>query len=174
MTHTPHKRFDIKGIQFVCSKLMATRPQHSLHEALLPTPPPLFWNPILTYLAIFISKGACRLFKTMESLLELEPPAGDEMYEVEWDPSILNEPFFQKGSGDIDTASVYSRRLRDLGFRANYIVPPTNHDFRAEGLHLIGITCPDQPTSAVFSSPLIFCRWTIFIHEENEAWRAHI
>jgi hypothetical protein len=49
----------------------------------VPTPPPLFWNPILIYLAIFISKGACRLFKSMEALLDLEPPARDKMYKVE-------------------------------------------------------------------------------------------
>jgi hypothetical protein len=80
----------------------------------------------------------------MEELLDLEPPYGDEMYELEWDPSILDEPFFQRGSGDINTASVHSRRLRDLGFRVNYIVPPTTHDFRAEGIQLIGIICPEK------------------------------
>lgn len=105
-------------------------------------PTPLFWNPILTYLAIFVSKGAFRMYKTMEVLLDLEPSLDDEMYQLEWDPSILDVPFFQRSTGEVDTAGVYSRRLRDLGVRSSYAVPPTNHDFRAEGLQIIGIFHP--------------------------------
>lgn len=40
--------------------------------------------------------------------------------------------------GGIDSARVSSQRIRDLGFRIGYARPPTIHDFRAEGLHLIG------------------------------------
>jgi hypothetical protein len=32
---------------------------------------------------------------------------------------------------------VFSGRLRDLGLYAGYNWPPTIHDFRAKGLHLI-------------------------------------
>jgi hypothetical protein len=38
--------------------------------------------------------GAFRMYKTMEVLLDLEPSLDDEMYQLEWDPSILNVPFF--------------------------------------------------------------------------------
>ena len=75
----------------------------------------------------------------MEELLDLEPLLDDEMYQLEWDPNIRDVPFFQRSTGEVDTAGVYSRRLRDLGVRSSYAVPPTNHDFRAEGLQIIGI-----------------------------------
>ena len=61
------------------------------------------------------------------------------MYQLEWNPSVLNMPFFQGRTRHIDTADTFSRRLKQLGFRAGYTVPPTIHDFRAEGLHLIGM-----------------------------------
>jgi hypothetical protein len=105
-------------------------------------PTPLFWNPILTYLAIFVSKGAFRLYKTMEELLDLEPSLDDEMYQLDWDPTIRDVPFFQRSTGEVDTASVHSKRLREVGVRRGYAMPPTNHDFRAEGLQIISIFHP--------------------------------
>ena len=54
------------------------------------------------------------------------------------DPRVLDLPLYQKDNGEIDSARVFSGRLRDLGLRAGYNRPPTIHDFRAEGLHLIG------------------------------------
>jgi hypothetical protein len=82
------------------------------------------------------------MYKTMEVLLDLEPLLDDEMYQLEWDPTILDVPFFQRSTGEVDTASVFSRRLRDLGVRSCYAVPPTTHDFRAEGLQIISIFHP--------------------------------
>lgn len=76
----------------------------------------------------------------MEALLDLEPSLDDEMYQLEWDPSIRDVPFFQRFTGEVDTAVVHSRRLRDLGFRSCYAVPPTTHDFRAEGFQIAGIS----------------------------------
>jgi hypothetical protein len=37
---------------------------------------------------------------------------------------------------------VFSERLKDLGLYAGYNQAPTIHDFRAEGLHLIGKFSP--------------------------------
>jgi hypothetical protein len=117
------------------------RPEHSLHEGLEPRP--LFWNPILTHLAMFTGKGAFRDYKTVDDLLDIEPPE-EEMFRLEWDPRVLDDPLYQREGGGIDSARVFSQRIRDLGFRAGYARPPTIHDFRAEGLHLIG-TFPCLP-----------------------------
>jgi hypothetical protein len=80
-----------------------------LHEGL--NPRPLFCNPILTYLAIFIANDAFRDYKTMDELFDIKPPE-EEMYQLQWNPSVLDMPFFQGRTGKIDTADTFSRRLR--------------------------------------------------------------
>lgn len=112
------------------------RPEHSLHEGLEPRP--LFWSPILTHLAMFVGKRAFRDYDTMDNLLAIDPPE-EEMFRLEWDRRIIDTSLYQRGDGAIDSARVFSRRNRDLGFRAGYARPPTIHDLRAKGLHLIGI-----------------------------------
>jgi hypothetical protein len=52
-----------------------------LHKGLVPTP--LFWNLILTYLAIFVLKGAFRIYKTIEALLNLKLSLDNEIYQLE-------------------------------------------------------------------------------------------
>ena len=86
---------------------------------------------------MFIGKRAFRDYQTMDELLDIDPP-DEEMFRLEWDPNVLNTPLYQREGGGIDSARVFSQRLRDLGNRAGYASPPTIHDFRAEGLHLIG------------------------------------
>ena len=108
-----------------------------MHEGLEPRP--LFCNPILTHLAIFIAKNAFRDYKTIDEILDIEPPEEEEMFPLQWDPHVLDLPLYQRDNGEIESAVIFSRRLRELGFRAGYIRPPTIHDFRAEGLHLIGM-----------------------------------
>lgn len=72
----------------------------------------------------------------MEELLDIEPPE-EEMCHLQWDPRVLDMPSHQKDNDQIDSARVFSRRLRNLGLRAGYSRSLTIHDFRAEGLHLI-------------------------------------
>lgn len=60
------------------------------------------------------------------------------MFQLYWEPNILNEPIYQSSDGQVDTSRTYCSRLRELGFRAGYSQPPTNHDLRAEGVYLIG------------------------------------
>jgi hypothetical protein len=43
-------------------------------------PTPLFWNPILTYLAIFVLIGAFRMYKTIKVLLDLKLLLDNKMY----------------------------------------------------------------------------------------------
>ena len=112
------------------------RPQHSLHEGLKEGP--LFCNPILTHLAMFIARRAFRDFTTIEEPLALAPPEGDEMVLLAWKEDLLDKPIYQRKDGKIDSVSTFTARLRALCIRAGYAVPPTIHDFRAEALFLIG------------------------------------
>ena len=119
---------------------LMNRPEHSVHEGLEPRP--LFCNPVLTMLARAIADHAFRDYSTMEELLEIEPP-DDEMYHLRQNESVLGKPFFQViSNGEMEKADTFSRRLRELGVRAGYLRPPTIHDFRAEGLYLIGMFPP--------------------------------
>jgi len=94
---------------------------------------------MLVKLAICLANNAFRDYKTIDEVLTLEPLDG-EMYQLEWDPSVLDTPFYQDAEGEIDKANEFSTQLRALGFRAGYMRPPVQHDFRAEGLYLIGIS----------------------------------
>jgi hypothetical protein len=93
---------------------------------------------MLTHIAIFLANGAFRDYKTMDELFDIEP-LDNEMYHLEWDPQVLDLPLYQKGNGEIDSASVFTSRIRGLGFCAGYAQPPTTYDFRAEGLYLISM-----------------------------------
>jgi hypothetical protein len=74
----------------------------------------------------------------MDELLDIKP-LKEKMYQLQWNPSVHNMPFFQGGTGKINTADKFSRRLKQLGSCAGYIVPSTIYDFRAEGLYLISM-----------------------------------
>jgi hypothetical protein len=93
---------------------------------------------MLFILAILVAKGAFRDYKTIEELFDIDPP-GEEMYHLQWDGKVLRQPFFESMSapGEIENATAYSGRFRELGFRAGYAWPGTIHDFRALGLYLI-------------------------------------
>lgn len=93
-------------------------------------------------LARAIADHAFRDYSTMEELLEIEPP-DDEMYHLRQNESVLGKPFFQViSNGEMEKADTFSRRLRELGVRTGYLRLPTIHDFRAEGLYLIGMFPP--------------------------------
>ena len=72
----------------------------------------------------------------MDELLNYQPPESG-IAKIHCDLHILNRPIYQKDDGHIWSSRTYCARLRDLGFRAGYGWPPTNHDFRAEGLFFI-------------------------------------
>ena len=75
----------------------------------------------------------------MEELLDIEPSDDDEMHPLQFKKKVFDTPFFQMSTGEIQKASIFSNRLRELGYRAGYVRPPTIHDFRAEGSYLIGM-----------------------------------
>jgi len=147
MTWTPEKRFVSNHSTDSTHHRLLTdsmnRPEHSVHEGLEPRP--LFCNPVLTMLARAIADHAFRDYSTMEELLAIEPPE-NEMYHLRQHESVLDRPFFPViSTGEMEKADTFSRRLRELGIRAGYLRCPTIHDFRAEGLYLIGMFLPSSP-----------------------------
>ena len=119
------------------------RPEHSVHEGL--EPKPLLFNPVLTMLVKAVADDAFRDYRTVEELLEIEP-LDEEMHHLGFKKDVLNKPFFEVSTGKIQKANTFGKHLRDLGSRAGYVRPPTVHDFRAEGLYLIG-ALPVPPLS---------------------------
>jgi len=72
----------------------------------------------------------------MEELLDVEPPDEGEMHPLQFKKKVFDTPFFQMSTREIQKASIFSNHLRELGYRAGYVRPPTIHDFRAEGFYL--------------------------------------
>ena len=107
-----------------------------MHEGLEPRP--LLFSPVLTLLAKAVADGAFQDYGSVEELLELEPH-DEEMHRLSSKDDVLNKPFFGITAGRMQKANTFGKHLRDLGFRAGYIKPPTVDDVRAEGLILIGI-----------------------------------
>lgn len=112
------------------------RPEQAIHEG--SEPRPFLLNPILPKLAMCLARGAFRDYKTIDDVFNIPAPPEKEVYQLFWEPSICNCPFYEGATTEIKKANSYSTRLNDLGRRADYVRPPTIHDFRAEGLHLIG------------------------------------
>lgn len=103
---------------------------------------PLICNPMLPILAILITTKAFQDYETIDDLLAIQPSVG-EMVHLQWKKGVRDLPFFKSTSArsaprKIESATAFGKRLRHLGFRAGYPRPPTIHDFRAEGLYLIG------------------------------------
>jgi hypothetical protein len=85
---------------------------------------------------------AFRDHKTIEDLLAVEPQKHTRAYHIQWRDDILEAPFFESQSttrvGRIETSGAFSRRNGDLGVRVGMPEPPTQHDWRAEGLFKTG------------------------------------
>ncbi|KAJ4507506.1 hypothetical protein HRR83_004084 [Exophiala dermatitidis] len=122
---------DAKGMTWTPDK----RPEQAIHEG--SEPRPFLLNPILPKLAMCLARGAFRDYKTIDDVFNIPAPPEKEVYQLFWEPSICNSPFYEGATTEIEKANSYSTRLNDLGRRADYVKPPTIHDFRAEGLHLI-------------------------------------
>ena len=89
-------------------------------------------------LAKCIARSAFRDYSTLDEIFRIPPPPKKEMYALHWRSSMLDTPFFDSLTGEIQKANSFSVRAKNLGRRAGYAKPPTIHDFRAEGLYLIG------------------------------------
>ena len=122
---------DAKGMTWRKGK----RPEHALHEGF--TTLPLIFNPILFYLSIFEEDNALKDYKSVEEILQLKPQ-GEEMILLRWNDDVLNKPLFTNDAQEMESAAATSRYLFQVGQRAGYLFPPVFHDFRAEGLLLLG------------------------------------
>jgi len=81
---------------------MKGRPEHPFAEQIEgpdKIPPPLFAQPLLHWLANFISSGASPELETVEQALALEPPRNGNFRLIEWDHSMLEKPVFPKWTG---------------------------------------------------------------------------
>ncbi len=86
-----------------------------------------------------LADGAFKDYSTLEEILELEPPADQNIWHVEWKDSVLDTPVFRKVSLDgptdeIQTSSSYDQQLSAVGHRAGYKVNITVHAARREAL----------------------------------------
>lgn len=93
---------------------------------------------MIPILAMLIACGRLRDFNTVDEVLAISPPPEDEIYILEWKAPEC--PLFEGLDGLIQKAATLARILRELGKRAGYYTAPTMHDFRAEGLYLIGMS----------------------------------
>lgn len=73
----------------------------------------------------------------MKELLDIES-SKDEMYHLQQSDNVLDKPFFHViFTEEMEKADTFSRRLRKLEVRAEYLRPLIIHDFRAEDLYLV-------------------------------------
>ncbi|KAH7113182.1 hypothetical protein B0J11DRAFT_619325 [Dendryphion nanum] len=121
MTNTPHRR-----------------PQHAFAEGRYPRP--LYQNALIPYLAAFLSRRAFRDYKTLQELLAVTPTQEHRAFQIHWKEDLLEAPVIlnqsTKGAKRIENAGAFGSRHRECGIRAGFPVPPTIHDWRAEGLFL--------------------------------------
>jgi len=83
---------------------MKGRPEHPFAEQIEgpdKIPPPLFAQPLLHWLANFISSGASPELETVEQALALEPPRNGNFRLIEWDHSMLEKPVFPKWTAKV-------------------------------------------------------------------------
>ncbi|KAI1865948.1 uncharacterized protein JN550_007926 [Neoarthrinium moseri] len=129
---------DAKGMTLTPNE----RPRHAIYEA--PEGQMLLLNPILPILAIILSRGALRDYKTIQDILRIPAPPKGQDITLTWSDEVLSQPVFpriREGSGltdKMETANKVGEYLRALGFRAGFPEPLTIHDFRAEYLQLLG------------------------------------
>jgi hypothetical protein len=77
-------------------KLTIYRPKHPIYERLNPSPP-LFANPLLFLLSIFISSNAFRDYRTVDDILSARAPKGKYRI-LEWAHGVLDIPVFPEMS----------------------------------------------------------------------------
>jgi hypothetical protein len=115
------------------------------------------------HLVKLIRTQSFRDYTTVEELFALRPTEEEPIIEIYWKKDLLNKPFYLSQSSGrsekIETADAFSVRHRNLGLRAGFPIPPTIHDWRAEGLFLTSIDLP----SALLS---IVCILTILISRQ--------
>jgi hypothetical protein len=84
-----------------------------------------------------------RDYKTLEELFAITPTQEDRVVQLYWEEDLRDTPLFlsqsTKGAKRIENAGAFGSRHSECGIRAGFPVPPTIHDWRAEGLFLTGV-----------------------------------
>src|SRR5436309_10277604 len=99
----------------------------------------LFSNPVLYFMAIALADNAFKDYSTFEEILQIEPPADQDIWPVDWKDEVLKLPIFREIEPEgptktIQSATSYSGQLRRLGHRAGYTINITVHAARREAL----------------------------------------
>lgn len=94
---------------------------------------------MLFLLAIFISRGAFRDFKTISDVLAVRPPQREKYWVMEWADGILNDPVFPKVTQDGPTREARSKdtfgsQCSDWAKRAGFVEGMGLHAPRREEL----------------------------------------
>jgi hypothetical protein len=72
-------------------------------------------------------------------LLNKKLKPGQKRMLFQWDRAIEDQPIFTSAGGKLMTANDYTKHLHDLGTRAGFPHPVTQHDFQAANLSNIGM-----------------------------------
>jgi hypothetical protein len=116
------------------------RPKYVFYEGRYPGL--LYQNPFVPYLVMLLARRPFRDYEILKEFLSITPIMEQRAFQIHWKEELLDTPFFlgqsTKGARKIESAGAYSKRHRDLGHRAGFPNPPIMHDWRAEGLYLIG------------------------------------
>lgn len=112
-----------------------SRLKHFVHESLKSRP--LFCNSVLMMLIRVIANNVFKDYETMKKLLKIES-SKNEMYHLWQNESVLSKLFFHVVFIDeMKKVNIFSRRLRKLRVRVEYLRFLIIHDFRAESLYLV-------------------------------------
>jgi hypothetical protein len=112
---------------------LRSKPMAWIYEELKSGPEKLYCSPMLYVLAIFFANNAFRDYRSVEELFALQITDEDQLWhEVAWDERVLDLPIFPNIS-----PAIFHRLFVNVGYRAGFTIPLTNHQIRAEVLILI-------------------------------------
>ncbi|KAF4998781.1 hypothetical protein FDECE_11709 [Fusarium decemcellulare] len=86
----------------ICKGKDKNQPEHILYEKLSSDrgPPPLYAQPILFFLANFLSSGAIKGDPALEDMLNYTPPQNRRHWIFEWKDEMLESPIFPEWNAD--------------------------------------------------------------------------
>ncbi|KAM5357705.1 hypothetical protein ACJZ2D_015990 [Fusarium nematophilum] len=112
----------------VCKGKDKKQPEHILYERLSSNrgPPPLYAQPILFFLANFLSSGAIKGNPTLEDMLNYTPPQHRRHWVFEWKEDMLEKPIFPDWTADGPQATArspynWSHQASRWAIRAGFI-----------------------------------------------------
>ncbi|KAB5550744.1 hypothetical protein GE09DRAFT_1033211 [Coniochaeta sp. 2T2.1] len=120
----PDIKLDFK--REICKGLDYKKPEHPFAERFQDGElPPLFSQPMLWWLANFLSSGAFKDYKTIDDIFSVRPPDGETFWMLDWDDSALKRPVFPQWTveGRVEVpknAKAWGNDASDWAKRAGY------------------------------------------------------